>query len=113
MSNKNYIIFGKILSILNNDCPPYVSKTFSDNVIKDINKNRSLLYKYKNFLNIAASVFFAVITAYGLISFQQTEQNIIAEEKIDEENSLIKRVIDDSSCNKLKNQEGNKNDKCE
>jgi hypothetical protein len=57
-------------------------------------------------------VFFAIVTAYGLISFQQTESNIIAQENIQKENDLIKRVTDDSLCIKLENQEGKQNDEC-
>ena len=80
MKNNNYSVLGKILAILNNDFPPYVSKTFSDNVMKNIHMNiDSKNFNYKNFINIAASVFFAVITAYGLTSFQQTENNIAAQ----------------------------------
>jgi hypothetical protein len=113
MKNRNYSILGKILGILNNDFPPYVSKTFSDNVMKNIHTNTdSQNFNYKNFLNIAASVFFAVVTAYGLMSFQQTENNIAAQENIEKENDLIKRVIDDSSCVKLENQDGKQNDEC-
>lgn len=113
MKNKNYSVLGKILGILNNDFPPYVSKTFSDNVMKNIHMNTdSKNFNYKNFINIAASVFFAVVTAYGLMSFQQTENNIISQENIQKENDLIKRVIDDNSCIKLENQEGEQNDEC-
>jgi len=90
-----------------------VSKTFSDNVMKNIHMNiDSKNFNHKNFINIAASVFFAVVTAYGLMSFQQTENNIISQENIQKENDLIKRVIDDNSCIKLENQEGEKNDEC-
>jgi len=113
MKNNNYSVLGKILAILNNDFPPYVSKTFSDNVMKNIHINTdSQNFNYKNFINIAASVFFAVVTAYGLTSFQQTENNIAAQENIQKENDLIKRVADDSSCKKLENQEGKQNDEC-
>ena len=80
MKNKNYSVLGKILGILNNDFPPYVSKTFSDNVMKNIHMNtESKNFNYRNFINIAASVFFAVVTTYGLMSFQQTENNIISQ----------------------------------
>jgi len=59
MKNNNYSVLGKILAILNNDFPPYVSKTFSDNVMKNIHMNTdSHNFNYKNFINIAASVFF-------------------------------------------------------
>ena len=113
MKNYNYSVLEKILAILNNDFPPYVSKTFSGNVMKNIHMNTdSQNFNYKNFINIAASVFFAVVTAYGLISFQQTENNIAAQENIQKENGLIKRVTDDSSCIKLENQEGKQNDEC-
>jgi hypothetical protein len=46
------------------------------------------------------------------MSFQQTENNIVAQENIEKENDLIKRVIDDNSCVKLENQDGKQNDEC-
>ena len=53
MKNKNYSVLGKILGILNNDFPPYVSKTFSDNVMKNIHMNTdSKNFNYKKLSRI-------------------------------------------------------------
>lgn len=113
MKNKNYSIFGRILSIINNDYPPYVSKNFSDNVMKNIHTNGySKTSKFKTPLNIAASLFFAMITTYALISLEPIEKNTVAQEIIEKDNDLIKRVIDDSSCKELHNKEGNPDNEC-
>ena len=116
MMNNNYKIFGLITSLLRSDNPPKISKNFSENVMKDISLDKiSSHNNYNNYLNIAASVFFAVITAYSLISYDKLETNIVSadvlQDNIDNENQLIRRVIDDSDCNydKKNNEVNNEN----
>ena len=107
MMNNNYKIFGLITSLLRSDNPPKISKNFSENVMKDISLDKiSSHNNYNNYLNIAASVFFAVITAYSLISYDRLETNVVSvdvlQDTIDNNNGLIKRVIDDSDCDHYK-----------
>ena len=116
MMNNNYKIFGLITSLLRNDNPPEISKKFSERVMAKILSNKkSSDTNYNSYLNIAASVFFAVITAYSLISYDKLETNIISadvlQDNIDNENQLIRRVIDDSDCNydKKNNEVNNEN----
>ena len=116
MIENNYKIFGLITSLLRSDNPPKISKNFSENVMRDISSNKiSSDTNYNNYLNIAASVFFAVITAYSLISYDRLETNVVSvdvlQDNIDKENRLIRRVIDDSDCdyNKKNNEEYNEN----
>ena len=40
MMNENYRIFGKIISVLNKDYPPRVSKKFTDRIMSEIDKNK-------------------------------------------------------------------------
>ena len=114
--NNNYKIFGLIVSLTRNDNPPEISKNFSENVMRKISLSKKPLDShYNNFLKIAASVFFAVITAYSLISFEQSETNVVSVDiiKDDTDNSeLIKRVKDDSACIKIENGIEEKNDSC-
>ena len=64
MMNNNYKIFGLIVSLMRNDNPPEISKDFSEDVMQKILSNKKPEdTKYNNFLKVAASVFFAVITA--------------------------------------------------
>ena len=116
MMNNNYKIFGLITSLLRNDNPPKISRNFSKDVMTKISSNKiSSDTNYNNYLNIAASVFFAVITAYSLISYERLETNVVSvdvlQDNIDKENRLIRRVIDDSDCdyNKKNNEEYNEN----
>jgi len=112
MMNNNYKIFGLITSLLRSDNPPKISKNFSERVMTKISSNKiSSNTNYNNYLNIAASIFFAVITAYSLISYDRLETNVVSvdvlQDTIDNNNGLIKRVIDDSDCNDdKKNNEG-------
>ena len=116
MMNNNYKIFGLIVSLMRNDNPPEISKDFSENVMRKISlTEKPLDSHYNNFLKIAASVFFAVITAYSLISFDQSETNVVSVDIIEDKannSELIKRVKDDSACIKIENSIEEKNDSC-
>ena len=99
MMNNNYKIFGLIVSLMRNDNPPEISKDFSENVMQKILLNKKPEdTKYNNFLKVAASVFFAVITAYSLISFERSETNVVSVDIIKDKTDnkeLIKLVKDD------------------
>ena len=76
---------------------------------------KSLVSHYNNFLKIAASVFFAVITAYSLISFEQSETNVVSVDIIEDtndNNELIRRVKDNSDCVKTEKSIEEINDNC-
>ena len=76
---------------------------------------KSLDSHYNNFLKIAASVFFAVITAYSLISFEQSETNVVSVDIIEDtndNNELIRRVKDNSDCVKTEKSIEEINDNC-
>ena len=119
MTNKDYNIFGKIISVISNDYPPRISNKFADRVMDKIylyNQN-----KYKNssysFLNIAASIFFAIITTYTLVNYNEFDtkpSTIISNEVENEENNLIRRVIDKDSCADIDSKNRNENvyEKC-
>ena len=116
MMNNNYKIFGLIVSLMRNDNPPEISKDFSENVMRRISSTKKPLNShYNNILKIAASVFFAVITAYSLISFEQSETNVVSVDIINdtnENNELIKRVKDNSACVKAEKGIEEINDSC-
>ena len=116
MMNNNYKIFGLIVSLTRNDNPPEISKNFSENVMRKISLSKKPLDShYNNFLKIAASVFFAVITAYSLISFEQSETNVVSADIIEDKNDnneLIKRVKDNSTCVKTEKSIEEINDSC-
>ena len=116
MMNNNYKIFGLIVSLMRNDNPPEISKDFSENVMRKISSTKKHLDShYNDLLKIAASVFFAVITAYSLISFEQSETNVVSVDIINDKtdnSELIKRVRDDSACIKIENSIEEKNDSC-
>ena len=116
MMNNNYKIFGLIVSLMRNDNTPEISKDFSENVMRKISSSkRPFNSHYNNFLKIAASVFFAVITAYSLISFEQSETNVVSVdiiEDINDNNKLIKRVKDNSACVKTEKSNEEINDSC-
>lgn len=115
MMNNNYKIFGLIISLMRNDNPPEMSKDFSENVMRKIlSTKKPLDSNYSNFLKIAASVFFAVITAYSLISFEQSETDVVSVDIIENTNDnkeLIKRVKDDACAEAEKSIE-DINDSC-
>ena len=114
--NNNYKIFGLITSLLRRDNPPKITKNFSEHVMTKISSNKiSSDTKYNNYLNIAASVFFAVITAYSLISYDRLETNVVSVDKIQDtidNNGLIRRVIDDSDCDYDKKNNEENNESC-
>ena len=116
MMNNNYKIFGLIVSLMRNDNPPEISKDFSENVMQKILLNKKPEdTKYNNFLKVAASVFFAVITAYSLISFERSETNVVSVDIIEDKtdnSELIKRVKDDSACINAENSIEENNDSC-
>ena len=117
MMNNNYKIFGLITSLLRSDNPPKITKNFSEHVMSKISSNKISSYtNYNNYLNIAASVFFAVITAYSLISYDRLETNVVSVDKIqdtiDNNNGLIRRVIDDSDCDYDKKNNEENNESC-
>ena len=116
MMNNNYKIFGLITSLLRRDNPPKITKNFSEHVMTKISSNKISSYtNYNNYLNIAASVFFAVITAYSLISYDRLETNVVSVDKIQDtidNNGLIRRVIDDSDCDYEKKNNEKDNESC-
>ena len=116
MMNNNYKIFGLITSLLRRDNPPKITKNFSEHVMTKISSNKISSYtNYNNYLNIAASVFFAVITAYSLISYDRFETNVVSVDKIQDtvdNNGLIRRVIDNSDCDYDKKNNEENNESC-
>jgi hypothetical protein len=116
MMSNNYKIFGLITSLLRSDNPPKITKNFSEHVMTKISSNKISSYtNYNNYLNIAASVFFAVITAYSLISYDRLETNVVSVDKIQDtvdNNGLIRRVIDNSDCDYDKKNNEENNESC-
>ena len=103
MMNENYRIFGKIISVLNKDYPPRVSKKFTDRVMSEINKNKINFSKQtsNNYLNVAASVVFAVITSFVLVNYNPDNSNLVSSEStIPEpvEDNIIQKVIEKDPC---------------
>ena len=103
MMNENYRIFGKIISVLNKDYPPRVSKKFTDRVMSEINKNKINFSKKtsNNYLNVAASVLFAVITSFVLVNYNPDNSNLVSSESIVPEpvgDNIIQKVIEKDPC---------------
>ena len=103
MMNENYRIFGKIISVLNKDYPPRVSKKFTDRVMSEINKNKMIFSKHtsNNYLNVAASVVFAVITSFVLVNYNPDNSNLVSSESTVPEpvgDNLIQKVIEKDPC---------------
>ena len=101
--NENYRIFGKIISVLNKDYPPRVSKKFTDRVMSEINKNKINFSKktYNNYLNVAASVLFAVITSFVLVNYNPDNSNLVSSESTVPEpvgDNIIQKVIEKDPC---------------
>ncbi len=101
--NENYRIFGKIISVLNKDYPPRVSKKFTDRVMSEINKNKINFSKQtsNNYLNVAASVVFAVITSFVLVNYNTDNSNLVSSEStVPEpvEDNIIQKVIEKDPC---------------
>jgi hypothetical protein len=103
MMNENYRIFGKIISVLNKDYPPRVSKKFTDRVMSEINKNKINFSKQtsNNYLNVAASMVFAVITSFVLVNYNPDNSNLVSSESTVPEpvgDNLIQKVIEKDPC---------------
>ena len=103
MMNDNYKIFGKIISVLNKDYPPRVSKKFTDRVMSEINKNKINFSKQtsNNYLNVAASMVFAVITSLVLVNYNPDNSNLVSSESTVTEpvgDNLIQKVIEKDPC---------------
>ena len=103
MMNENYRIFGKIISVLNKDYPPRVSKKFTDRVMSEINKNRINFSKKtsNNYLNVAASVIFAVITSFVLVNYNPDSSNLVSSESTVPEpvgDNIIQKVTEKDPC---------------
>ena len=103
MMNENYRIFGKIISVLNKDYPPRVSKKFTDRVMSEINKNKMNFSKQtsNNYLNVAASVVFAVITSFVLVNYNTDNPNLASSESTVPEpvgDNIIQKVIEKDPC---------------
>ena len=101
--NENYRIFGKIISVLNKDYPPRVSKKFTDRVMSEINKNKMNFSKHtsNNYLNVAASVVFAVITSFVLVNYNPDNSNLVSSESTVPEpvgDNIIQKVIEKDPC---------------
>ena len=103
MMNENYRIFGKIISVLNKDYPPRVSKKFTDRVMSEINKNKINFSKQtpNNYLNVAASIVFAVITSFVLVNYNPDNSNLVSSESTVPEpvsDNIIQKVIEKDPC---------------
>ena len=102
MTNKSYIVFGRILGVLKKDYPPSISKNFTDRVMSEIHSMSTLKRKStKNYLNVAASIFFAVLTTFLLVNYDNPDNNMTtsnSQESEKVENNIIKRVTDNNQC---------------
>ena len=99
----NYRIFGKIISVLNKDYPPRVSKKFTDRVMSEINKSKINFSNQRsnNYLNVAASMVFAVITSFVLGNYNADNSNLVSSESTVTEpvgDDLIQKVIEKDPC---------------
>ena len=103
MMNENYRIFGKIISVLSKDHPPRVSKNFTDKVMSEISKNKINFSRQtsNNYLNVAASVLFAVITSFVLVNYNPDNSNLVSSESTVPEpvgDNIIQKVIEKDPC---------------
>ena len=101
--NDNYRIFGKIISVLNKDYPPRVSKKFTDRVMSEIHTNNINFSKQtsNNYLNVAASVVVAVITSFVLVNYNPDNSNLASSESTVPEpvgDNIIQKVIEKDPC---------------
>ena len=115
MMNKEYSILGKILSIISNDYPPKMSNNFADKTMDKISLNNVNIHKKtsNNYMNVAASIFFAVITTYALVNYNEIENNlpsVASEVEENTDNSLIRRVIDKEPCDTINNTDQKNNE---
>ena len=117
MMNEDYRIFGKIISALNKDYPPKVSKNFTNRIMSEINRTKTNFSKQtsNNYLNVAASVVFALITSFVLINYNSNDSNLVYTESSEPEpvgNNLIQKVIEKDPCYE-DNNTMNKKDACD
>ena len=101
--NEEYKIFGKIISCLRKDYPPVVSRNFTDEVMRKVNLSSMHSFKQRsnNYLNVAASIIFAVVTSYTLVYFNSSNENLVSNELSQPEkikDNLIQKVIDKEAC---------------
>ena len=101
--NENYKIYGKIISCLNKDHPSSVSRNFTDKVMRkiDLSSMDSFQGKSNNYLNVAASILFAVVTSYILMQLDSSSDNLVSNELTQPEkikDNLIQKVIDKDAC---------------
>ena len=81
--NRDYKILGIIISGLNKDYPNKVSKNFTDNVMRKIKSKQisnKISFNKTDLLNVAASIFFAIITSIILLDFNTSENNLVVKE---------------------------------
>ena len=103
MMNENYRIFGKIISVLNKDYPPRVSKKFTDRVMSGITKDKInfSMQTSNNYFNVAASVIFAVVTSFVLVNYNPDNSNLASSESTAPEpvgDNIIQKVIEKDPC---------------
>ncbi len=115
--NENYKILGKIISILNKDYPPRVSKKFTYRVMSGITNNKINIRKQtsNNYLNVAASVVFAVITSFVLVNYDPDNSNLASSESTAPEpveENIIQKVLEKDPCYE-DNNTVNKKDACD
>ena len=114
--NENYKILGKIISILNKDYPPRVSKKFTYRVMSGITNNKINIRNQtsNNYLNVAASVVFAVITSFVLVNYDPDNSNLASSESTAPEpveENIIQKVLEKDPCYE-DNNTVNKKDAC-
>ena len=85
------------------DYPSRVSKKFTDKVMSEINKNKVDFSRQtsNNYLNVAASVVFAVITSFVLVNYNPDNSNLVSSESTVPEpvgDNLIQKVIEKDPC---------------
>ena len=117
MMNENYRIFGKIISVLKKDYPPRVSRKFTNSVMSEINKSKINFSNQKsnNYLNVAASIVFAVITSLVLVNYNPDNSNLASSESTVPEpvgDNIIQKVIEKDPCYD-DNNTVNKKDACD
>ena len=101
--SENYKIYGKIISGLNKDYPSSVSRNFTDKVMQriDLSRIETTQHKSNNYLNVAASILFAVVTSYILVQLDSSSDNLVSNEPTQPEqikDNLIQKVIDKDDC---------------
>ncbi len=102
--NRDYKILGIIISGLNKDYPNKVSKNFTDNVMRKIKSKQisnKISFNKTDLLNVAASIFFAIITSIILLDFNTSENNLVVKEVNEKETinkEIIRKVIDKDAC---------------